>query len=362
MEKRTTVSSASSDCPDTQKARWPQLCPQSRFLERFRIVLPYIIGWEKKQVAIMQKIVPNIWFNKNALEAADFYTRVFPDSSFEVQSHYPSENLPDFQKDFAGLPLTVGLKIEDLEFSFINAGDEFRPNPSISFMVNFDPLRFAAESGIAANSEEAALAARRALDDAWNALSDGGKVLMELGEYDFSPHYGWVEDRYGVSWQLILTNPQGDPRPFIIPAFLFGADAQNKCRETVEHYLSVFPDAAWGNIFTYPAPMGPVNEDNIMYCDFRLAGQWFVAMDSGTEQAETFTCGVSFEVKCTDQGEIDHFWQALSAVPEAEICGWLADRAGVSWQILPENIGELMERPNAHQKLMGMSKIVIAEF
>ncbi|MFT0848008.1 VOC family protein [Actinomycetaceae bacterium L2_0104] len=310
----------------------------------------------------MQKIVPNIWFNRNAVEAAEFYARVFPSASYEIQSYYPREGLPDFQKDFAGLPLTVRLQIEDLEFTLINAGDEFRPNISISFMVNFDPLRFAAASGATPDSQEAAEAAHAALDSVWSALIENGKALMDLGAYDFSPHYGWVEDRYGVSWQLILTDPAGEPRPFITPSFMFGADAQNKCRETVERYLAVFPDAAWGNVFTYPAPTGPASRDSIMYSDFSLAGQWFVAMDSGAEQVDTFTCGVSFEVKCADQAEIDHFWNALSAVPEAEICGWLADSAGVSWQIVPENMDELMDRPNAYQKLMKMSKIQIAEF
>ena len=310
----------------------------------------------------MQKIVPNIWFNKNAVEAAEFYTRIFPNSRSRVQSRYPSENLPDFQKDFAGLPLTVALQIDDMEFVLINAGDEFRPNVSVHFMINFDPLFFAAETGVAANSREATLAARTALDNAWNSLSDGGRVLMDVGEYDFSPRYGWVEDRYGVSWQLILTDSEGEPRPFILPALLFGAAAQNKCRETIEHYLKVFANSAWGNIHTYPTAMGPATEENIMHCDFTLAGQWFVAMDSATEQTESFGCGVSFEVKCADQAEIDYFWEALSAVPEAEICGWLVDGAGVSWQIVPANMDELMERPNAHQKLMGMSKIVIDDF
>ena len=310
----------------------------------------------------MQKIVPNVWFNEKAVEAAEFYTKIFPSARYEIQSYYPSANLPDFQAAFAGQPLTVTLHIGDMEFTLINAGDEFRPNAAISFMVNFDPLFFSAAADNAADSDEAALAARSALDAVWNALSEGGKVLMKLDEHDFSRRYGWVEDRYGVSWQLILTDPAGEPRPFIIPAFMFGAAAQNTCRETVEHYLDVFPNSAWANIHTYPAPSGPVTRKHIMHSDFTLAGQWFVAMDSGTEQTESFTCGVSFEVKCVDQAEIDRFWEALSAVPEAEICGWLADSAGVSWQIVPANMGELMEMPNAYQKLMTMKKIVIAEF
>ncbi len=310
----------------------------------------------------MQKIVPNIWFNKNAAEAGELYTHVFPNTTSKVTSSYPTENLPDFQKELAGQPLTVELTIEGFDLVLINAGPEFRPNPSISFMVNFDPLLFARARGIDPDSEEAAQAARDALDHAYTQLIDGGRALMELQEYDFSPYYSWVEDRYGVSWQLILTNPQGDPRPFIMPAFLFGAQAQNMCRETIDRYVSLFPDSAWGPVYTYPAAMGPVTEDHIMHGEFTLAGQWFVAMDSGNEQPESFTCGVSLEVRCADQAEIDRYWAALSAVPEAEQCGWLADQAGVSWQIVPASIGDLMQRPGAHGKLMEMKKIVIAEF
>lgn len=108
--------------------------------------------------------------------------------------------------------------------------------------------------------------------------------------------------------------------------------------------------------------MGPVTEEHIMHADLTLAGQWFVAADSGNEQPESFNHGISLEVRCADQEEIDRYWDALSAVPEAEQCGWLIDNVGVSWQIVPVNIGELMQRPGAHGKLMEMKKIVIDEF
>jgi predicted 3-demethylubiquinone-9 3-methyltransferase (glyoxalase superfamily) len=85
-------------------------------------------------------------------------------------------------------------------------------------------------------------------------------------------------------------------------------------------------------------------------------------MDSGVEQQFEFGCGVSLEVQCTDQAEIDRLWEALSAVPEAEQCGWLADRFGVSWQIVPADMAELMQRPDAYEHMMGMKKLVIADF
>lgn len=303
-----------------------------------------------------QRIVPNIWCNRNAEEVGAFYADAFENSSSEVEARYPTEGLLDFQRDFAGEPLTVSVTISGYRLMLINAGDEFEPNPSISFMLNFDPLLFDGDGELA----------RASLDRLWERLSDGGAVLMPLGEYPFSERYGWVRDRYGVSWQLMLTDPAGDPRPFIIPALLFGERVQNHAGEAVGHYLDVFSEfeggAELGAYVLYPEQQGPAEPGAVMFSDFRLGEQWFVAMDSGVEQAFTFSCGVSLEVSCDGQDEIDRLWAGLSAVPEAEQCGWLADRFGVSWQIVPSNMEELMQRPDAYEKMMGMKKLVIADF
>ncbi|MBF4459291.1 VOC family protein [Pseudoclavibacter sp. VKM Ac-2867] len=305
----------------------------------------------------MQKIIPNLWFNKNAEEAGEFYASSFPKTTTSVEARYPETDLLDFQKDFAGLPLVVGVEIDGYRFTLINAGDQFRPNPSVSFMLNFDSRVLGGDT----------TSVRASLDKLWTALSDGGKVLMPLQEYPFSPHYGWVEDRYGVSWQLMFVDPDGlstadEARPFIVPSLLFGAAAQNRAREAIDFYVSLFPDARIGTVAEYPAPSGPAPAGAIMYADFQLAGQWFVAMDNGAGQEFGFDCGVSLEVDCADQAEIDHYWNAMSAVPEAEQCGWLADRFGVSWQIVPTNMGELMARPDGYEHMMQMKKLVIADF
>jgi len=188
---------------------------------------------------------------------------------------------------------------------------------------------------------------------------------MPLGEYPFSARYGWVEDRYGVSWQLMLGDPTGDARPFIIPALMFDGPAQDRAAEAADYYVSVFADAPGGsesgNRFPYGAPTGKAGADALAFGEFRIGEQWFVVMDNGSGVDHGFDCGVSLEVDCEDQAEIDRLWEALSAVPEAEACGWCADRFGVSWQIVPADIGELMQRPGAYQHLMGMKKIVIAE-
>lgn len=303
----------------------------------------------------MQKIVANIWNTRRAEEAGTFYAQAFPGASTEVESRYPETGLLEFQRDFAGAALTVAVQIPDpagavTRLVLINAGEEFSPNPSVSFMLNYDPALFGSEA-----------AARAALEAAWAALGAGGKELMALAEYPFSRRYGWVEDRYGVSWQLMLTDPSGDPRPFVVPSIMFGGPAQNRAAEALDFYTTVFEDAAPGARVPYGEATGPAAAGALMFGEFRIGEQWFAVMDSGVEQDFSFTCGVSFEVQCVDQPEIDRLWGALSAVPEAEQCGWLADKFGLSWQIVPINMGELMAHEGAFERMLQMKKLVIAE-
>lgn len=298
----------------------------------------------------MQKIIPNLWFNGNAQEAAEFYTAAFPDSKIISTINYPTnaeEGLADFQLDMAGKVLTVEFELAGLHFTAINADATFAPNPSISFFVNFDPSR--GET-------------KEQLDELWAELSDGGKVLMPLDKYDWSEHYGWVQDKYGVSWQLMLSNPDGDPRPFIVPSLQFGGTAQNRAAEAIEYYTSVFPNATKASAWPYGEATGPATTESLMYADFQIDGQWLAANDSGVEQDFTFNEGISLSVACKDQAEIDYFWEKLSAYPENEQCGWCKDKFGVSWQIVPENMEELMQKPGAYKTMMEQHKIIIEEY
>jgi len=298
-----------------------------------------------------QKITPNLWFEGNAQEAVEFYVSAFPDSKIKAKSYYPNtveEGLADFQLGLAGEVLTIDFELEGQGFTAINAGPEFKFNPSISFMANFDPSK---------NNQ-----AKEHLDELWSRLINGGEALMPLDAYPFSKRYGWVKDRYGLSWQLILTDPIGEPRPFIIPSLLFSDKNTNLAEEAINYYVSVFEDAKVGELAYYPEDTGPAKKGSLMFGDFLLANQWFTAMDSGVDQDFTFNEAVSFSVSCNDQAEIDSFWEKLSNQPQFEQCGWCKDKYGVSWQIVPENMGELMERPNAFKKLMPMKKIIIADF
>ncbi|AXE39412.1 VOC family protein [Acidipropionibacterium virtanenii] len=300
------------------------------------------------------RIVPSLWFDHAAREAVDFYLSAFADSHELSVSRYPTAGLPDFQTGFAGDVLEIRFRLGDLEFSAINAGSEFHPNPSISFILNFDPSR-----DDAAGSR---------LDELWKILAEGGEVRMELGEYPFSPHYGWVEDRYGVNWQLMVTDPTGEPRPFITPElmFPFGDTCASQAADLYTGlFSSLFGESAVGSRAPYSALGDPstanLPEGMLAYSDLTLAGQWFAAMDSGFPQDFTFTEGVSLIVECDDQTQVDRLWDALSSVPEAEACGWCKDRFGVSWQITPKDAPDPAIDPRAYRRLLTMKKIIIAD-
>lgn len=292
----------------------------------------------------MQKVVPHLWFDKEAKEAAEFYASLFPES--RVNSVNVIHNTPSGDCDI------VSFNLWGLEFMSISAGPLFKFNPSISFMVNFDPSRMEG--------------AREKLDKIWNRLLDGGKVLMPLDKYPFSEHYGWVEDKYGVSWQLILTNPDGKERPTIIPTVLFVGESYGKAEEAVNFYLSVFRPSGLGSMIHYGPGQEPNKEGTVMFADFKLLDVWFAAMDGGGEHKFSFNEAISFMVKCVNQEEIDYYWQILSAVPEAEQCGWLKDKYGISWQITPVKLDELMsgdqERADrVTEAFLKMKKFDIAE-
>lgn len=300
----------------------------------------------------MQRITPNIWFQGNAQEAVQFYTAAFGHGSEVLDTvFYPETGLPDFQRDLAGQMLVADFSLRGYRLTAINADEQFVPTPATSFMLNFDPLQYPDVD-----------AARTDLQELWQHLAARGQVLMPLQEYEFSGLYGWVLDRYGVSWQLILTDPDGDPRPFMIPALMFGGAHQNQASAAVEYWTGLFPNSSIGIQVRYPEPTGPATTASLMFSDFALDGQWFVAMDSAVEQDATFNEAVSLLVVCEDQAEIDYYWEALSAVPDAEQCGWCKDRFGVSWQIVPDEMDQLMTRPGAYANMLSMKKLVIAEF
>jgi len=295
-----------------------------------------------------QKIVPNIWCSGNAAEVADFYVSAFPDAEVRGRTRYPTDGLADFQQPLAGEDLVVDFSIGGIRMMAINAGPEFVPTPTLSFLVNLDPSR----------DDRAAARA----DELWQRLSEGGSVLMELGAYPFSKRYGWVQDHYGVSWQLMLTDPEGEPRPFLIPSLMFANANVNRAGEAVEFYTSVFADSRIGTLVRHPQDQGEARAGSLMFGEFAVGEQWFAAMDSPIRHDFDFNEGISLLVECDDQAEVDYFWDKLSRVPEAEQCGWCKDQFGVSWQVAPKGMEQLLHKPGNFEAMMKMKKIVLAEF
>lgn len=261
----------------------------------------------------MQKIHPHLWFDKEAREAAEFYVSVFPDSKIT--------NVTTLHDTPSGDADVVSFELAGQKFMAISAGPYFKFNPSISFTV-------------ACKTEDE-------VNELWSKLSPGGKVFMELGEYPFSKRYGWTSDKYGVSWQVVLA---GD-YPYkhkITPTLMFVGNVCGKAEEAMSFYASVFPNSAVGSIARYPAGMPPDKEGAVMHGSVILAGQEFFAMDSAQDHKFSFNEAISLMVSCDTQKEIDYYWEKLSAVPESEQCGWLKDKYGVSWQIVPSVMDEMM--------------------
>jgi predicted 3-demethylubiquinone-9 3-methyltransferase (glyoxalase superfamily) len=280
-------------------------------------------------------IAPCLWFDTQAEEAARFYVEAFPDSRIKGVSHYPTTFDTPGDKPRGSL-LTVEFEIAGTAFTALNGGPGFRINPSISFFLNFDPSRDPK--------------ARERLDATWQRLLEGGTPLMPLDKYPFSERYGWVQDRFGVSWQLILSDPEGEPRPFIVPSLLFVGEMAGRAEEAMRFYQEVFEDSKQGIVARYGPDQPPDKEGAIMFADFMIRGQWFAAMDSAQEHDFGFSEGVSLQVMCRDQDEVDRYWKRLSEGGEPGVCGWLKDRFGVSWQIVPVRFMQIIEEGEAGEE------------
>jgi predicted 3-demethylubiquinone-9 3-methyltransferase (glyoxalase superfamily) len=286
----------------------------------------------------MMKIVPCVWFDGTAAKAARLYLSAFRDASVLDESV-----LNDTPSGDAEL---INMLISGQSFTLMSAGPEFKPNASISFLVSCN------------SSSE--------VDRLWSDLAPQGKELMPLGGYPFSPRYGWIEDRFGISWQLYFAQNQG-PRPKIIPTLMFTGNVCGKAQEAMRFWTSIFANSSLGQILPYGTDEGPDAAGTVKHGEFTLEGQLFAAMDSAGAHDFGFTEGLSFQVRCETQDEIDRFWLALSAHPENENCGWLKDKYGVSWQITPRRLEEMMSGGNPErtarvvQRFLKMKKMDIAE-
>ena len=268
----------------------------------------------------MQKIVPHLWFDTEASDAAQFYTGIFKNSS--IQSATTLDGTP------SGKVGLLTIELDGQEFMLISAGPYFKFTPAISFLV-------------ACNTKEE-------VDYLWDNLGELGKVMMPLKTYPFSEHYGWVEDRYGLSWQLMYRGEKKSAQK-IIPTLMFTGVQRGRAEEALRFYTSIFHDSAIADITRYEPQAEPNAENAVMHASFALDNLEFAAMDNAYQNSFSFNEAISFVVSCDSQEEVDYYWDALSAHPESEQCGWLKDKYGVSWQIVPSIMATMMSEKNPKQ-------------
>lgn len=259
-------------------------------------------------------IVPCLWFDDQAESAASFYTRTFPAGRITAVSRFP-EGLANPSGKPPGSVLTVELEIAGQRFTALNGGPQFVLDPSISFFVHVETV------------EEA--------ERLFEALSDGGQALMPLDAYPWSPRYAWVQDRFGVSWQ-VMTMPRKHGEATVAPCLMFAGAQHGKAEEAMHAYAGIFPGGRVTSLERYGAGEGP--EGTVKHGRFLLGAQEMIAMDSHLAHGLHFSEAISLQVMCDDQAEVDHFWTALSAGGSEGPCGWLKDRFGLSWQVVPRQL------------------------
>jgi predicted 3-demethylubiquinone-9 3-methyltransferase (glyoxalase superfamily) len=252
-------------------------------------------------------IYPCLWFDSQARAAFDLYEKAFGHAKILSES-----------------PMVVSFSLHGQTFMGLNGGPRFKPNPSISFYVTCE------------TAEE--------VDQAWKVLTEGGSVMMPLDKYPWSERYGWLSDKFGFSWQL-AKHRFSDVGQKFCPLLMFTGDVAGKAAEALQLYTKVFTPSSVAGIAKYGPGEGD-KETNVKHAQFRLGDRVFMAMDSSMPHGFTFNEAVSLAVDCDTQQEIDAYWTALTTDGGQEsMCGWLKDKFGVSWQIVPSLLPKLMNDP-----------------
>ena len=259
------------------------------------------------------KIVPHLWFDTQALEAVELYISLFDNSKILNTGMIYDTPSGDAQ--------TVEFQLAGLEFAAISAGPYFKFNPSISFMV--------------------ACETKEEVEHLYRILIEGGSELMPLDRYDFSQWYAWISDKYGLNWQIMLVENSNEHKK-IRPCLLFGMEECGRAQEALDYYRAVFSESKVGYVNHYQEGEAADARAKINYAELELFNLDMVMMDHGYGGDATFNEAISFMISCEDQKEVDYFWEKLSFVKEAEACGWVKDQFGLSWQIIPKRLAELL--------------------
>ena len=274
-------------------------------------------------MATVQKISPFLWFNDQAEEAANFYTSIFKNSKIGKIFR---------QGDKA---LTVGFELDGQAFSALNGGPMFSFNPSISIFATCDT---AAES-----------------DAVWEKLLVGGKVMMPYDKYPWSEKFGWLQDKYGISWQILVKHPDHAGQKFS-PCLMFTGEQHGRSEEAMNFYTSIFKNSSIDGIARYEEGEGDPAVGTIKHAEFTLDDNQFMALDSSLMHGFGFNEAFSLVINCEGQAEVDFFWEKLiTGGGQESKCGWLKDKFGVSWQVVPAELHQLLGDPDPGraQRAMG---------
>lgn len=272
-------------------------------------------------------IYPCLTLRGKIAEASDFYIQTFGNGKVAQTS-----------------PFVIQIELSGQKIMLLNDGPTSSPNPSISFMVMCE------------NEAET--------EKYWNELVTGGKVLMPLDSYTWSPKYGWIEDKYGISWQL-YTGDKADTIQKFCPTLMFTGDRSGKATAAIHYYTKLFPNSNVQGILNYSKEDGE-SEGFVKHAQFKINDFVMMAMDSSADHRFGFNDAISVVVECENQAEIDKYWNNLTSNGGYEVaCGWLTDQYGISWQIIPKGLGKLISDPVRGQRamnaLMQMKKLVIAD-
>lgn len=264
-----------------------------------------------------QRIVPNLWFDGRVEEAISFYMSTFPGSTVLRTTHF-AEASQEMHDNTPGEIQSVEFQVEGLRFIILNGGSLYKMTPSVSFIV------YRTDAG-----QVDALAAQ---------LADGGTVLVPVGDRPEGERYAWVQDKFGVSWQIMLAD---EPHDATI-ALLFSGEHTGRAEEALHYYNDTFPGSKIKLLDHYPAGMEPEREGSLRLGQITIDEHRLSVMDSAQAHEFRPSLGISLVVECNDQLEIDHYWERLSAVPEVEQCGWCQDKFGVYWQVAPIELGDML--------------------
>lgn len=275
------------------------------------------------------QITPCLWFDNQAEEATGFYTSLFKNSKIENISRYGNEGF-EVHGQKEGTVLTIEFQLNGQSFTALNGGPYFKFNPSISFYVVCDT--------------------EKEVDFLWESLSESGTIMMAPDKYEWSDKYGWLNDRFGLSWQISLGKME-DTGQKLSPLLMFIGMKHQLAEDAVYYYTSLFPDSQVKHILRYVEGENDT-AGSVKHAQFTLHNQTFMIMGSSFPHQFDFNEALSFQVFCDTQDEIDHYWNKLTEDGSEGQCGWLKDKYGVSWQIVPSILGKLMSNPEKAGSVM----------